>query len=88
MTHTHKLLFLLVVPTIWSILFLIVRFGGLTPDKLRPWGHFFAIASMAAWIVLFALDSPFADLAMSLVFSFTLFFEWLAWFERRTTRAS
>jgi hypothetical protein len=88
MTHTHKLLFLLVAPGIWSVLFLIVRFGGLTLDKLRPWGRFFLIASMAVWIVLFVLDSPFADLAMELALSLTMFFEWTAWFERRAKRAS
>jgi hypothetical protein len=88
MTHTHKLLFLLVVPATWSVLFLAVRFGELTLDKLRPWGSLFVVACMPAWIVLFALDSPYADLAMLLVLSITLFVEWMAWFERRAKRAS
>jgi hypothetical protein len=64
MTHTHKLLVLLVVPVIWSIPYLAARFGVLTLLKLRPWGSIFVLACMAVWVLLFALDSPYADLAM------------------------
>jgi hypothetical protein len=65
-----------------------VRFGGLTLEKLRPWGNFFGVASLAAWTVLVALDSPYADLAMLLLLSFTLSVRWIDWFERRASLRS
>ena len=83
MTRTHKLLFLLVTPATWSVLFLGVRFCGLTVEKLRPWGNFFAVACLAAWAVLVALDSPYAELAMGLLLSLLVAVHWIGWFERR-----
>lgn len=88
MIHSHKLLFLLVVPATWSAFFLGVHFGGLTVEKLRPWGGIFAVATLVLLPVLVALDSPYADVAMLLSFSFTLSVEWIAWFERRAKQAS
>jgi hypothetical protein len=58
----------------------------LAVEKLRPWGNIFAVASIAVWTVLVALDSPYADVAMLLLPSFTLFMEWIALFERRAKR--
>ena len=76
------------MPAIWSVSFLGVRFGGLTVEKLRPWGLFFAVANLAVWAMLVALDSPYAGLAMGLLLSFTVSIEWVTWFERRAKRAS
>lgn len=58
----------------------------LAVEKLRPWGNIFAVASIAVWTVLVALDSPYADVAMLLLPSFTLSMEWIALFERRAKR--
>ncbi|HET6930721.1 MAG TPA: hypothetical protein VFI45_10415 [Candidatus Acidoferrum sp.] len=67
---------------------MMVRFRAFTLDQLRPWGNFFAIASIAAWTILMAMDSPYEDLAMLLLLSFTVSVEWIAWHERRRKKAS
>jgi membrane protein implicated in regulation of membrane protease activity len=63
-----------------------VRFGDLTVENLRPWGGVLAVASIGAWAVLFALDSPYADVVMLFLLSFALSTYWMDWSERRAKR--
>jgi hypothetical protein len=88
MSYTAKVLILSIPLPTWGALFLAFRFGGLTLDKLRPWGALLAFGSLGAWIVLVALDSPYAHAAMSFLLSFVVGVEWIAWFERRSKRQS
>jgi hypothetical protein len=87
MSHEHKLwLHVAIVIATWGLLFLGFRFGGLNLGKLRPWGAILGIASLGAWIVLLATESPYADFDMTFLLSFVVAVEWIAWFERRSAK--
>jgi hypothetical protein len=86
MSHAHKFWSLAIVLITWGLLFLAFRMGGLTLEKLRPWGALLCLASLGAWIVLFAMDNPYADFDMAFLLSFAVAVEWIAWFERRSRK--
>ena len=81
MNHEVKLLLLLSPLVTWVVLFLAFRFGGLSIPKLLPWVKFLTLAGLVAWVLLLALDNPYADAHMGVLYAL-----WIAvwWIERRS----
>ena len=86
MHHAHKLWILATILITWGLLFLTFRLGGLTLERLRPWGALLVLACLGAWIVLLAMDDPRADFVMAFALSLNVAVEWIAWLERRSAK--
>jgi len=76
-----KLPFLLSPLATWGFLYLAFRFGGLTLPRLLIWVKLLSIAGMVAWLVLFAMDNPYADAHMGILYALWIA---VAWLERRS----
>jgi hypothetical protein len=81
--NVTKLLLLSSPLATWGFLYLTFRFGGLTLPKLLPWVKFLSIAGLVAWGLLLAMDSPYADAHMGVLYAL-----WIAvwWLERRRSK--
>ena len=84
--HVHKLWSLGILLITPGLVLVAVHFGGLTPERMRPWGGIFGVACVGLWIVLMALDDPRVDFVSAFMLSFFLTIEWIAWFERRSEK--
>jgi hypothetical protein len=82
--HAHKVWSLAILFITPVLVVVAVRFGGLTLERMRPWGGILVIACMGLWIVLMALDDPRSDFVGSFMVSFSVTVEWIAWFDRRS----
>jgi hypothetical protein len=82
----HKLWSLAILIITPGLVLVAVRFGALTPERVRPWGAFFGVICIGLWIVLIAMDDPRVDFVMAFTLSFTATIEWIAWFERRSAK--
>jgi hypothetical protein len=81
--HAHKLWLLAIFLITPGFLFIAVRFGGLTLERLRPWGALFGVVGTALFIAFLVMNDRRADFGIAFLLSILIAMPCIERFEPR-----